>query len=449
MISDPKTPLAALCGLWFAGLSAAADTVTLGGGNSRLTGEVRSIDGDGHVEFATGLASEPLHLKSAMVERIEFTQQAAAAADTPGTLIELANGDLIPATVESFDGLRLTAVSPDAGKLVIPREALHSLQTGFQRRKVIWQGTGDPGGWSVASGDRKHLSVTGNSLVFEGPATATRKLDLTPRFIMRFTLGWEAGKVPNFKVFFADPLHGGNEAADRYYLQFAGAGLEIKRESARGRRYNTLFILNRTHADFPNHRLDVELRVNRVTERMELFLNGEPEGEIADPMPGVPNGSGIAFECGHREGSAQEIRGIEILENDDSRSRHRAEDRGDAAKDSLITLDDDRWTGTLVAIRQAGNERTYLFKASGQQDSMEIPESAVSTVFMAGGGQENTSERPPFVLRLHPHGSLTAASCAMDSGGVTVEHPLLGSLALRKDRIAAIERAQPERPAKP
>lgn len=448
MISDPKTSLAALCSLWLAGLST-ADTVTLGGGNSRLSGEVRSIDGDGHVEFTTGLASEPLRLKSATVDRIEFTHQAAAG-EVPGMLIELANGDLIPAVVESFDGLRLTALSPDAGRLMIPREALHSLQTGFQPRKVIWQGSGDPDAWTLASGARKHLSVTGTSLVFEGPATATRKLDLPSRFTMCFTLGWENGKVPNFKVFFADPLNGGTEAVDRYYLQFAGAGLEIKRESARGRRYNTLFILNRNHADFPNQRLDVELRVNRVTERIELFLNGESEGEIADPMPGVPTGSGIAFECGHREGSAQEIRAIEILENDDSPSRHRAEDRGDATKDSLITLDDDRWTGTLVAIRQAANERMYLFKASGQQDSMEIPESVVSTVFMAGGGHEHPPESQRFVLRLHPHGSLTATSCAMDhTGGVTVKHPLLGPLVLRKDRISAIERVQPEPPAKP
>ena len=81
MISDPKTSLAALCGLWLAGLSA-ADTVTLGGGNSRLSGEVRSIDGDGHVELTSGLASEPLRLKSDMVDRIEFTRQA-----TTGTLL--------------------------------------------------------------------------------------------------------------------------------------------------------------------------------------------------------------------------------------------------------------------------------------------------------------------------------------------------------------------------
>ncbi len=447
MISDLKTHVPVLCGLWLASL-AAADTVTLAGGNSRLTGEVRSIDGDGHVELASGLAAAPLLLKSATVDRIAFDHQPTAG-ETPTTLIELTNGDVIPAAVESFDGSRLTAVSPDAGRLVIPRESLHSLQTGVHRRKVIWQGTGEADAWSLASGERKHFSIAGNNLVFEGAATAARKLDLTPQFIMRFTLGWEAGKVPNFKVFFADPLDGGNEAVDRYYLQFAGAGLEIKRESARGRRYNTLFILNRGHAEFPDNRLKVELRVNRHTARMELFLNGEPEGEIADPIPGIPTGSGIAFECGHREGSTQEIRDIAILENEDSRTRHRAEDRGDAGSDSLITLDDDRWSGTLGSIRQVGNERVYVFKATGQEEFMEIPESEVSTVFMAGGDGKSASGSHPFVLRIHPHGSLTAASCVMDGSGVTVEHPLLGPLALSKDRITAIERVHTEAPEKP
>jgi hypothetical protein len=447
MISEFKTSVPVLCSLWLASL-AAADTVTLAGGNSRLTGEVRSIDGDGHVELVSGLAAEPLLLKSATVDRIAFDQQAPAG-EAPTTLVELTNGDVIPAAVESFDGVRLTAVSPDAGRLVIPRESLHSLQTGVHRRKLIWQGNGEADDWNITGGERKNFSVTGNGLVFEGSATAAKKLDLTPRFIMRFTLVWEGGKVPNFKVFFADPLDGGNEAVNRYYLQFASAGLEIKRESARGRRYNTLFLLNRNHTEFPDNRLEVELRVNRHTSRIELFLNGEPEGEIADPIPGVPEGSGIAFECGHREGSAQEIRGIAVLENEDSRTRHRAEDRGDTDSDSLITLDDDRWTGSLGAIRQVGNERVYVFKASGQEEFMEIPESEVSTVFMSGGDAKAASGSHPFVLRLHPHGSLAAASCVMDANGVSVEHPLLGPLALRKDRITAIERVQTKVPEKP
>jgi len=434
--------------------SAAADTVTLAGGASRLTGTVRSIDGNGLVELASDASPAPLLLKAGTVDRIQFDQPRNAA-ESPVTLIELVNGDILPAAIESLDDKNLAVDSPDAGRLLIPREMLRSLQTGVMRRKAIYTGPNNLEEWTLQATGRENWSFDDGSLVANGTATASRKLDLTSHFIMRFTIVWQNGMVPNFKVYFADPLTAfpitdSSDAVDRYYLQFASAGIEIKRESSTGKRGNSLLILTRSHTAYPDNRLHVELRVNRDTARMELLLNGESEGEIADPIPMVPKGNGIAFHCAHREGSIQQIRDIEILENDDSRARHRAEDRGDDDTDSLITRDDSRWSGKLEAIREAGGERIYLFKGGNDATPKEIPEQEISTVFIAG-----KTKAPPangahhFNLRLHPLGSLTAGTCVFNDQGIAADHPLLGPLTLRRDGIAAIERIQSEAKAKP
>ena len=78
------------------------------------------------------------------------------------------------------------------------------------------------------------------------------------------------------------------------------------------------------------------------------------EGEFIDPIPAVPDGSGITLVCNTQNGSPQEIRDIEVLEFDDVRDRHHSEERGDPTIDSLISREDDRWGGHLMEIRKTG-----------------------------------------------------------------------------------------------
>ena len=447
MIFETTTRWLAAAVCLSAGLGS-ADTVTLAGGSSRLSGTVRSIDRNGLVELSSDLTAEPLWLKAGTVDRVEF-QSVEAARDFPASVVRLANGDLLPANIEQLDDGQLTVVSPDVGRLVIPRQAVHSVEMGIRERRVILAGTGSRGDWSFPDGGDPWV-FEDDAMVAKSSATAARKLELTRQFVMRFTLVWQGGRVPNFKIYFADPLADPSEAVDRYYLQFAGAGFEIKREASRGRRYNTLTILNRSYSSYTDNRVAVELRVNRDTGRMELLLNGESEGEIADPIPGIPTGSGIAFVCGNREGSDQEIRDIEVLESDDSRARHRTEDRGDTTHDSMITRDEQRWSGSLESIRSVADELVFFFKAKDQQELMEIPAQEVSTVLFAAAAEPSTPEAAhPLVLRLHREGSLAVTSCIFDGQGVTADHQLLGPLSLRRHSVAAIERATAQPPAKP
>ena len=429
----------ALLGACAAG-HAAADDLTLAGGEARLSGTVRSISAQGVVELASELSPEPLLLKSGSVEKIEFSNKAPAG-EPPSTLVELSNGDLLPAVIESLNEDKLAVVSPVAGRLEIPRHRVKSLQLGIQRRKVIYQGPRGLEEWSDGGGEMKNWAFENDALVSKGPAVASKKLPLSRQFIMRFTLVWRQGMAPNFQIFFADPLVAKGEPCNRYYLQFGGAGMEIKREAAKGKRYNTIAILNRSADQFPDHRVQVTIMVNRDTARLQLMVNGENEGEFADPIPNVPDGSGISLACNTPNNGVQEISGIEVLEYDDSRRRHLREERGDAANDSLISREDDRWTGRLIEIRNTKDGARFVFKTGFQEKPVEIPEADVSTVFLSGGAVEKADDkRLPFVLRLPGEGSLGVSSCEFTGESASAAHPLLGPLTFQRGGILSIER---------
>ncbi|MCU0749003.1 MAG: hypothetical protein MUF13_05580, partial [Akkermansiaceae bacterium] len=235
-------------------------------------------------------------------------------------------------------------------------------------------------------------------------------------------------------------------------LQFGGAGLEIKREASKGKRYNTVILLNRTPNQYVTRELQVEVRVDRRAARIQLYLNGEPEGEFFDPVPTVPNGSGLMLVSNTQNGVPQEVSNIEVLELDDSRGRHRAEDRGDPKMDSLISREDDRFSGKLLEIRKQGEGKNVVFrmKSDFQENPEEIPDSEVSTVFFAKkDGKAADPAGPPFVLRLHGKGSLRVASCRFTENEVTAIHPLLGALQFRREGILAMERVDPKPADKP
>jgi hypothetical protein len=439
-ISNTSFRLLALLAACAAG-HAAADDLKLSGGEARLSGTVRSVSPEGVVELASELSQEPLLLKSGSVEKIEFSNKASAG-EPPSTLVELSNGDLLPANIESLNAEKLVAVSPEAGRLEIPRDRVKSLQLGVQRRKVIYQGPRGLEEWSEGGGEMKNWDFENASLISRGAAVATKTLPLSRQFIMRFTLVWQQGAAPNFQIYFADPLVAKGEPCNRYYFQFNAAGMEIKRESTTGNRYKTIAIFNRSADRFPNHRVEVTIMVNRDTARLQFMLNGENEGEFADPIPNVPDGSGIRLTCNTPNNGVQEIRDIEILEYDDSRKRHRSEERGDPANDSLISREDDRWTGHLLEIRNTKDGARFVFKTNFQEKSVEIPAVDVSTVFLSGKFPEKADgKRLPFVLRLPGDGSLGVSSCEFTGDSASAVHPLLGPLTFRRGGILSIERS--------
>lgn len=414
-----------------------ADEVAFSG-DASLSGTIRSINDAGVVELSTTLSPEPIFLKAGAVEKVEFSPPNDKL-DTPSAVVELINGDLLPVKIEGLDDKGISVMTMDAGRLVIPRGVVKSLQLGVHSRKVVYSGPKSIDEWTNDGEGEKNWRFENNALVANGPASVAKNFNTPSQFIFRFSLKWQGN--PNFQIFFADPLRPKGEVSDRYYLQFAGAGMELKRESSKGNRYTTVILSSRTPEQFSESKLDVEIRVDRKTSRLHLFLNGEPEGAGIDPVKGAPEGNGVTLVSNANNGIAQEIRGIEILELDDSRGRHRSEERGDPKTDSMISRDDDRWGGRLTNIRKTEDGLVFFFKSDFQEAPLELLESDVSTIFFAKPDDVKPADAPhPFVLRLQANGILHVSSCSFTEVAVSAVHPLLGLLNIQRSGVSTLER---------
>ncbi len=413
-------------------------------GEARLSGDVRALHENGSVELATPLAPEPLRLSANAVRRVEFSAPEAPP-ELPTTRIELANGDLLPAAIESLDGPTLVAISPIAGRLEIAREVVKSLHLGIYPERFIYRGSGGLSGWTRHAGD---WTFEDGRFVVEGQGRISHPLPPADPFLIRFTLEWRNN--PSFQLFFADPLDDSGAPVDRYYLQFNHSGLEIKRESTGRKRYASLGAWARQPAHFAAERIDVEIRVDRRQQLLELFVNGEPEGRMFDPLGSVPLAGGIALVSNANNNTTQSVTRLEVLHWDADGDRHRTEERGNPEHDTLISTHGDRMEGELLEIRAEGESPLFVFKSDFLEAPAEIVEEDISTVFLArgeGGSGGSATADHPFALRLHGGGVLRVASCTFSADRVEANHTLLGPVSLLRGGVTAFERTEP--PAAP
>jgi hypothetical protein len=412
-----------------------ADDLTLES-DARLTGTVRSINEAGVIELSSVLSPEPVLLKSGAVSKVEFSASERRPG-YPGMIVELTNGDLLPAAIESLDEKTLNIATLDAGQLSVPRTALKTLQLGVHQRKVIYSGPLSLEEWILDGGDAMNWKFLDKSLTSNGSGGISRNFETPRQFILKFTLKWQAN--PRFKIYFADPLAEKGAVVDRYFMQYNSAGLEIKRESVKGQRFPSVILLPRTPDQYPNNQIDVEIRVDRKASRIHLFINGEPEGAGVDPVGNAPVGNGITLVSSASSGEVQEIRNLEILELDNAGARHRSEDRGNPKNDSLISRDEDRWSGHLTGIRKGAEGAVFSFKSDFQAQPLELAEADVSTVFFANPQPSPSPPAKLFTLRLFGGGSLRVSSCTFSDSSITASHPLLGVLKINRGGVLAID----------
>lgn len=419
-----------------------ADELSLTG-NAKLTGKVRSIDANGIVELLSQLSPEPVLLKPDAVRKVTF-ESSGVIASPPAGRVELTNGDILPARVVSLDEKALKVSSPDVGELDIPRTSMSSIQFGVPRQSAIYSGPRSLEEWTADVDGAKNWRFVKEGLLSKGPAVAIRKVDVPERFVFKFTLKWKTS--PSFTVYFADPLATDSEKVDRYFLQFSPSGFEVKRESGGAPKIQNVIILTRSPDEFPSNEVEVELRVDRKASKIHLYLNGEPEASGVDPVEDPPEGSGFVFVSSSPSGTTQEIRDIEILDFDNTGERHHSEERGDPEFDSLISRDDDRWSGHLAKI-QAGEDGMVLsFTSDFQEEVLELLDSDISTVFFASAKSTDAVDDTgdAWVLRLRGGGSLHVGACTISENGVSASHPLLGPLEIRREGVVALERLNHE-----
>ena len=413
-----------------------ADEIRLAGDES-LSGSIVSISEGGIVELTSPISPDPIRLNSGAVEKVLFsphsdTQTSATA------MMELINGDRLPVILSAIDENFLTVMTEYSGVLTIPRKISKSLQLGIRHSQVFYTGPQNLDEWTSGAEANQAWRFENQALVANGQAYVARKFTLPIQFSVAFTLKWQGN--PNFQVSLADPLTAKSKPTDRYLLQFGANGFELKRESSSGTRYSNVILSNRTPDQFPDQSIDIQLKVDRKSSRLQLWINGVLDASGIDPVAEPPAGGGIAFTSQMANGNELVVKSIRVADFDDSRERHLAEKRGESKADSLISRDEERWSGKLLNTHKSPEGLIFSFKSDFQLEPLEIPESEVSTLFFSmAEPQASALEDHSFILRLHENGHLKVGSCSFSETSVKAKHSLLGELILSRSRITALE----------
>lgn len=427
--------------------AAQGDTVKLSG-DHQLSGHLRSMDTQGVIEWSSPLSPEVLKLKADKLDSIEFAGEPPPDAPAP-ILLTLRNGDLLPVNIiEQIDLQQLKLTNPTTGRITAPRTALDSAQFGPREDKLVYEGPANLREWLEDGGEADNWDFTNGSLVSSGSSLAARRFDLPPDFVLCFSLAWGKGSA-NFSTTFADPLTEGGKPVDRYRLLYNESGMRVERQvAATGKTQVLAQWQRRISQQRANNKLTIEIRVRRSEGRLEIITNGRTEGIIADPFGNIPGGGGVTLA--NHSGSTLIFREIRIAQDQAIRlNRHLAQDRGDGTTDSLITADDDRWSGQLLSI---STDRPPLlrFQTNVDKTPWDIPQNEVSTIFFAQAKQaQKPSPSATYRVELHHEGHLSLRSLRIEQKILHGEHPWLGAVRIPLAAVHTIARIQPSEVKEP
>jgi hypothetical protein len=401
--------------------------------DSKLSGKITAIAPDGTVTLESPLAAQAVAIKAESIRRILFeAPKEAMAQDT--SRLKLTDGTILPCELVSLDDSKLVVSTRFAGSIPVPRGLIASLELGIFEQKVIFDGKGGLAGWSNRGWEESE-----GGLKAEGTGELSRTIDLPDQYSIQYDLMWRG--MPSLQTSFADATLDAPNKHNRYFLQFNGAGFELRRFNANGNRQVSLFQVPRQPDSFPNSKCSVEIRVDRTRSEIWFYLDGILEGHQVDPGEDPPSGGGISFRANAGNDASHTLTNFRVTTWDAAGDRHRTEDRGDAKSDALIDAEGDRYSGRLESISTVGGKVVLAFRSPLLENPMTIPARNVSTVFFEQKGEVPTFApgELPFQVRLLGGGRVRLSSCQFTDGAMEGQHPGLGKLSIKREAITSLE----------
>lgn len=412
-------------------LASAADELSLSNGDL-LTGTARSVDADGRLTFETPNAFEPLVIRSDALGALRFGFEQPE--DLPQSeRVKLTNGDVLPGEILNLGEESLEIRTWACGDLVIPRSAIASVHFGVAPHDLVFTGPGKEAGWQ----DNENWSFQGAGASSSSRGTVARPDVLPQQFILRFRLEWETN--PNFRFYFCDDLLDRSGEEDRYYFEVNTAGLQLKRQAADSkRRWYPLWSSDRRPASFPKQAVEVELRVDRERRLIYIYIDGESEGRQHDPIGEIPTGTGILLESLAGGDMRNIVSGIEIYEWDAISQIHRTEGHKNPAADAIVTVESERYEGSVRGLEGGGDDRALLIKSPHSDDPVRIPIDALSVLYFRKAPDGDPAPAR-FRVKLAALGSLSLNKPELSPERLTLSHPLLGDVSVRREALVSLE----------
>jgi len=426
-----------IAGLTMASLTAtrANDQVSLKNGDL-FFGKVIALTG-GLIELQTPHSESPLKIVNEDLIRLSFSganAKSKATEELPknSQKLFLRNGDSIPGEVVGLTSTHLSFQTWFTGLLEIPREQIDSVFLGVTPQRNVFRGPVGIEGWS--QGNNGRWRYEDGTLTSRDKGFIGRDLQLPKNFIFSTEIGWESS--PNIRIHLCteDPEPQDDGTSNSYLLNMNSGGIQVKRvmpAGARGPKFQTLITSSQNLQNMSSKSCQIELRVDRTTKILQLYLDGEKLGQGVDPTES-PEGSSLLLESLSSGSSDNNVSKIMVHEWDTTTQFLRREPRAEDELDTLSVDDGDRFSGEIISYDPTLPTKPFTVKTPLSPDPITIPLENCAVMYFTTG--ENTRKSTgQYTLALRTGGKLTLSGIQLGAEKLKANHPWLGKLQI--DRL--------------
>lgn len=429
------TTLFALISLPFSSPKLAANDILTLKNKDHITGQVTALE-QGLIHLQSPLSADPLLFKNEQMNSILFQLDPADIPNQHGSFVLLRNGDQFSGDLRQLDDSKVILDTWYAGSLNIPRHDIASLYLGVNPQKLLFQGPTGLAGWEEING----WDFEENELISTGLGLISRKVDFPDQYIVTITLGWQ--NTPSCVIHVGGSHANPREKSDEYLITYNNSGLDFKRHAPHEERnYLAIENLQSPPAQLENNEATIELRINRVTHEILLYLNEKKIGRYLDPLKETPMGSYLSIESRSSERKGNVIKNIQIRKWDAVTERlQRESPPEDKTLDALTTNEGERYSGKILAFDS--ENQNFLVQSPLSKQAITIPASKAAVLHFKKENPDlsdkKSAQNPPFQLELGSDGQLTLYSLSLKNDTLEADHPILGTIQIDRKILQKI-----------
>jgi len=397
---------------------------------------------DGLIELDSPHTDAPLKVLNKDLEHLSFAadQQSGDEEELQKDPhhLSLRNGDHFPGKVASLNETHLGFETWFAGTLLVPRDMIDSVLFGVTPQPTVYQGPRNIDSWPQER-DNPWILRDG-ALVSRSSGFIGRNIPLPENFIFSSTIKWATS--PNLRIHLcnekASPV--GKEVGDGYLVIINSAGIQVSRanlEHTTGSKYKTLITHSSRLGEIPKKQIQLELRVDRQSRTLQLYLNGKKLEHGNDPAS-APKGTALVIESLSSVESNISISNIVVQEWDTITEPTIREPRADNDSDTISVDDGDRFSGKVIGFDPAKPGQPFIVKSPLSPDPIEIPTRNCTAMYFSKSDAENPPANGQYQLDLRPGGNLTLSGVQLGKEKLTATHPWLGEIKIDRRIMSSI-----------
>lgn len=434
--------------------------------------------------------TEPVEFKTSQLRQAVLRGGHAAKPLAELSSVSLINGDRIPGTVLAMDATTITVQSACAGTLILPRDQVGMIAPNPLGGKMIYSGPFSEQGWTLAAtsegspaavptpnipgaaapakidGETEKTPTwtysAGSYYSRGGTAALLRDVGMTERSLLRFQLAWK-NRLALALAFHADLISPDKSKSDEVH--------KAPRQEFNGvQNYTRLFGNSYVLSLYPNYVIlfrcgydkdghpaveriqsgstnvrlpesgeaTVELRCNRPTGEISLFLNDEFAMQWNENLDTVGSayaghGGAIGFQV-QSPGAQIRISDLVVAEWNGMPDAARSLQTDDQDI-VLLANGTDRFSGEV-----SGLTRDKL-KLIGRYGNFDFPLSEIAEIRFARKHLAKTSTSPtnPVAVRFHPYGKISGTPSEGPQGTLTLISPIAGKMTIDLDYAVMLD----------